>query len=74
MSRYFHVVELEVLQRVWPVLAFLAYVLAAACLTVLAAYRKKHCALHDRVRESKLLRIKFQQGQTEEFEVDIAED
>lgn len=49
----------EVLLQVWPVLAILAYVLVTCVLTTLAYMRRNQVELHDRVRESLLLRQRY---------------
>ena len=57
--------DLEVLDRVWPVLAFLAYLLAVCTLSVLAGYRQAAIGVHDRAREAKLLRMQFDKDMAE---------
>ncbi|MCC7407779.1 MAG: hypothetical protein IT442_06880 [Phycisphaeraceae bacterium] len=49
----------EVLLQVWPVLAILAYALVTCVLTTLAYMRRNQVDLHDRVRESLLLRQRY---------------
>jgi len=52
--------DLDVLDRVWPILAFLGYLLAVCTLSVLAGYRRAAIGVHDRAREAKLLRMQFE--------------
>ncbi len=55
--------DLDALERVWPVLAGLAYLLVACSLSVLAAYRRAAIETHDRAREARLLIIAFESAE-----------
>jgi hypothetical protein len=50
------------LETVWPVLALLGYTLATSVLYVLAAQRRHHLEIYDRIRASKQLRREYLQA------------
>ena len=51
----------EIIISVWPLLAGLAYVLVTLVLLVCAMQYMHAIAIHDRVRESKALRAKYEE-------------
>lgn len=51
--------NLQAAQSIWPVLAFLAYMLVTCTLLVLAAQRRHALEIHNRIRESKRLREEY---------------
>lgn len=51
----------DIIMSVWPVLAGLAYLLVTLVLLVCAIQYMHAIAIHDRVRESKALRAKYEE-------------
>ncbi|MCC7146631.1 MAG: hypothetical protein IT443_09310 [Phycisphaeraceae bacterium] len=51
----------QIIQKIWPILAVLVYILVTCVLGVLAYMRKHEIDLHDRVRESLVMRNKYLQ-------------
>lgn len=63
----------DIIISVWPVLAGLAYLLVTLVLLVCAIQYMHAVAIHDRVRESKALRAKYEEIIRQRSEANVEE-